>query len=69
LPNYEILLSHTVTLENPLWVGEAFRYAGLVWQVEKATPASGDEDMRLLLRLWPDDVPHPATIRSESVTS
>lgn len=69
MPNYEILFSRTISLETPLWVGEAFRHGDDVWQVEEAIRASGGEDMRLLLRLWPDGVPHPAKIRGESAKS
>jgi hypothetical protein len=65
VPQYEILFSHSLFLDDPLWVGDAYRHGGDVWQVGEALSSDGD-GMRLLLRPWPNDVPHPETIRGES---
>ena len=65
MPHYELLFSHSFSLDDPLRVGDAFRYGGDVWQVAEVTPAKGDGP-RVLLRLWPGGMKYPATIYGES---
>ena len=47
--HYELLFCHSFSLDDPLQIGDAFRY----------------RDGRMLLRPWPSEVPYPETIWGE----
>jgi hypothetical protein len=63
VPAYEILLSLSVFFDEPLWIGEALHHAGDVWRVDEVLRTLGDEQMRLVLRPWPEGEPLPETVR------
>lgn len=65
MPHYELLLSHDFTLDEPLAVGDAFRYQGTVWRVEKVEPHDL-ADARVWLGNWPNEMPLPPEVHGES---
>jgi hypothetical protein len=65
--HYELLFSHSFSLDDPLQVGDAFRYKREVWQVAEMSKSRPDgETDRAVLRSWPNEVDYPATIYGES---
>ena len=58
MPEYEICITHTATVEAPSVVGDAIRRVGPeVWRVEAV------EGERATVRLWPNDEPYPGRIK------
>jgi hypothetical protein len=57
-------VSHDMeTGEEGLNEGDAYRYGGEVWLVERLEPVVGREAPRVYLSLWPNGVPYPPEIK------
>ncbi len=62
MPYYELLFSHRMETEV-LKEGDAYRYGGEVWLVERVEQVEGGEAARVVLRLWPHGKPYPAAVK------
>lgn len=66
MPSYHILKPLSVSLDEPLFVGDAFRWNDeVVWKVATVEP-TGDNSYRVELEPWPGEERYPATIKGTS---
>lgn len=61
MPGYVMLFLHSITLDDNLNRGDAFRWEGVVWCVDEI-----DSKGRLILTGWPNEKPYPDRIHGVS---
>ena len=62
MPYYELLFGHEMETEV-LKEGDAYRYGGKVWLVERLEELEDREAVRVFLTLWPKAVPYPPDVK------